>query len=33
MKIDTKKGEHGNSVIDHNETFVITTMSMSSDDS
>ncbi len=32
-KIDEKKGEHGNSVIDHNETFVITTLSMSSDES
>ncbi len=32
-KIDEKKGEHGNSVIDHNEAFVITTLSMSSDES
>jgi hypothetical protein len=32
-KIDEKKGEHGNSATNHNETFVITTLSMSSDES
>jgi V8-like Glu-specific endopeptidase len=32
-KIDIEKGKHGNSVIDHNEAFVITTISMSIDDS
>lgn len=29
---DTKKTEHGNSVIDHNEVFVVTTLFMFSDD-
>jgi len=32
-KIDTKKQEHGNSATDHNETFVITALSMFSDES
>jgi len=32
-KIDAKKGEHGNSAIDHNEAFFITALSMSSAES
>jgi len=32
-KIDVEKGEHGNSAIDYSKAFVITTLSMSSDES
>jgi len=32
-RIDAKKGEHGNNVIDHSKAFVITTLSMSNDES
>jgi hypothetical protein len=32
-KVDAKNREHGNSVTNHSEVFVITTLSMSSDES
>jgi len=32
-KIDAKKGEHGNSVTDRSEAFVITSLLLSSDES